>query len=828
VASPTSTGIAPIKPATANNQLGITLGGPIMIPKTGINLARSRWNVNITGARNRVGVENVSSVPTAALRTGDFSSLLTGNPATSIQLYDPLSNGATPFAGNLIPASRLSPTALKLLSFYPNPTGLGIAKNYEFDASNPSNTNTFTSQISDPITTKDRININMSAQDRNSATYQTFGFRDPTSGGGKALTVAYARTLQPTLVNTFTVAINRNNTNNLSCFSAGAQCNPSGENFAAALGINGVLATPPTYGPPSLSFSNFNSLSDSTPSTNHSTTFTLTDAIAKSRGKHNMAFGITGSKRETNSLTASNARGNFSFTGVNTEQVVNGSPVSKGTGYDMADFLLGLPASTSITNYLNGNDVFYYRQNTGAVYANDDYRLSTKVTLNMGLRWEFYGPQTEKYDHMANLAFAPGGNAVTPLTPGQTNPYTDTITPNGLISPDYKMFEPQVGFASKPWAKRAIVFRGGYGIRFNGGALAQQGNKLAIQPPFVSAVTLTPQQAVTQTGATLTLDNGFPALPLNTITNTYSVATNYKPAMAQQWNSLVQYTMKSYVVQLSYFGTKGSNLDVLLGPNRATPGPANTESSRIPIANALTNIQFDESVGNSIYHAGSAQITRRLTKGFGGSVTYTLAKAIDDSSTLGGGVIQNENNILAERAVTASVPHEAVVVQFNYQTLQTVQKSDFYWNLVRGWRLNGSYNLTTGTPFTATVAGDPAGTGVLSAERADVTGLPVTGGNCSTCTYFNTAAFTSVPAGTYGTAGRNTIPGIVNFSMMASASRSFQIGERHRLQLTFNTNNPLNHVSITGIGTEFGTNTYGLATRAGNMRTVSAQARFTF
>jgi len=791
-----------------------------MIPKTKLNLKNSHWNVSIAGARNRVGVENVSSVPTLAERSSDFSALL--SQAKPIVIYDPTNN--TPFQNNMIPASRLNTSALGLLSFYPQPTGIGLVKNYEFDASNPSNTNTFTSQISEPITTKDRLNINMSAQDRNSATYQTFGFRDPTSGGGKALTVSYARTIQPTLVNTFTAAINRNNTNNLSYFSYGT-------NVAAEYGINGVLATPPTYGPPTLSFSGGSqlaSLSDSTPSTNHSTTFTLTDAIAKTKGKHNIAVGITGSRRETNSLTASNARGNFSFTGVNTEEIVNGSAVS-GTGYDFADYLLGLPGQTSVTNYLNGNDVFYYRQHTMAAYVNDDYRLSTKVTVNAGLRWEFFAPETEKYGHMANLNFSPTGNAVQYVIPGETNPYGGGQAPNGLINPDYRMLEPQVGIAAKPWSKRAIVFRGGYGIRYNGAALQQQGNKLVIQPPFVQSVTLTPQQALADTGSTLTLQNGFPVLGSNEITNTYAIAQNYKPGMAQQWNAIVQYTLgKSYILQGSYFGTKGTDLDVLLGPNRATPGPSSTESQRIPIQNALTNIQLDESIGKSIYNSGSMQLTRRLARGLGGSVTYNLIKSLDDSSTLGGGVVEIENNILNERANTPGIAHQTLAVAFNYQSLQTVQKSDFYWNLVRGWRLNGSYNLSSGSPFTATVSGDPSGTGTISAERADATGLPVTGGNCSTCQYFNTAAFTLVPAGTYGTAGRDTIPGIVNFSINASASRSFQIGERHRLQLTFTTNNPLNHPTITGIGTVVGTSTYGLPTTAGGMRTVSAQARFTF
>jgi hypothetical protein len=822
LASATTSGIAPVKPATANNGLVITLGGPVMIPKTRFNLKNAHWNVSLNGARNRTGVENVSSVPTLAERSGDFSGLLL--QSKPITIYDP--NNNLPFSGNMIPASRLNASALGLLSFYPQPTGIGLVKNYEFDASNPQDTNTFTSQITDPITTKDRININMSVQDRSSAQYQTFGFRDPTGGGGKALQVSYARTLQPTLVNTFTAAINRNNTNNQSYFSFGT-------NVAAEYGINGVVATPPTYGPPTLSFtggSQLASLNDNTPSTNHSTTFTLTDAIAKTKGKHNVAFGLTGSKRETNSLTASNARGAFTFTGVNTQQIVDGSPVAN-TGYDFADYLLGLPGQTSVTNYLNGNDVFYYRQHTAAAYVNDDYRLSTKVTINAGLRWEYFAPQTEKYDHMANLLIAPDGTSAQFVTPGEVNPLAGGgQIPNGLINPDYRMFEPQVGIAAKPWSKRAIVFRGGYGIRYNGGALAQQGNKLTIQPPFVQSTTLTPQQVFATTGQTLTLQNGFPSLGANEITNTYAIAQNYRPGMAQQWNAIVQYTLgRSYVIQGSYFGTKGTDLDVLLGPNRATPGASTTEAQRIPIQNALANIQLDESIGHSIYNAGSLQVTRRLARGLGGSVTYSLVKSMDDSSTLGGGVIEIENNVGNEYALTPQIAHQTLAVGFNYQSLQTVQKSDWYWNLIRGWRLNGNYNLTSGPPFTATVSGDPSGTGTISAERADATGLPVTGGNCATCQYFNTAAFGPVlPAGTYGTAGRDTIPGIVNFSITASASRSFLVGERHRLQMTFSTVNPLNHPSITGIGTVVGTNTYGLPTVAGGMRTVSAEARFTF
>ena len=810
-ASANSSGLAIAKASTANNQAGITLGGPIMIPKTKLNLKNSRWNFNLTGMRNRNGVDDISSVPTQAMRGGDFSSLL-----GTTTIYYPGTN--TPFANNMIPSSMISPTATSLLNFFPQPTSTGLRNNYQLIASNPNNTNNFNLQVSDPITTKDRININLSRQSRQSANIQPYDFKDPTNGWGGNLSVSYSKTLQPTLVNAFTVSANRNVTNNLSYFSYGA-------NVASELGIEGVLAAPATYGPPTIGLSNFSSLSDGTPATNHSTQFSLTDAIAKSKGKHNMAFGLTGTQRYTNSLTATNARGQFTFSGINTEDYINGAATTSAanpTGYDLADLLLGLPAAASVNQYLNGNDVFYYRQKNVAAYANDDYRVSTSLTLNIGLRWEFYQPENEKYDHMANLAFATSGTSVSVLVPGGNNPVSGGTVPNGLINPDYRMFEPQIGYAWKPWSKRALVLRGGYGIRYNGQALQQQGNKLAVEPPFVNTVSL-----ASTTTPGLTLLSGLNATPSGTISNAYGVAQNYKPAMAQQWNAIAQYTLgRSYVVQLSYFGTKGTDLDVLLGPNRATPGPSSTAASRVPIQNAVSTIQFDESIGNSIFHSGSAQLTRRFARGLSGSATYVLQKSIDDSSTLGGGVVQIENNILAERALSPGIPHQTFGINFNYQTLAGNQKSDWYLNAIRGWQLFGSYNLTSGSPFTATVAGDPSGTGIVGSARADATGLPVEDG----IGYFNPAAFTTVATGTYGTAGRDTIPGIWNFTMSASMQRSFRIGERHRLQMTFGTTNPLNHPSITGISTVIGNPSLlaGTPTQAGAMRSVTANARFTF
>ncbi|HXE62522.1 MAG TPA: TonB-dependent receptor [Bryobacteraceae bacterium] len=798
--------IQPVKASTAENQLGFTLGGPIMVPKTKINIRNSRWNLNVSGARNRNGSNPTSSLPTADLRGGDFSSLL-GN-AVPIVIYDPLTG--TPFANNIIPQSRIDTAAAGLLNLFPLPTGSGLKNNYQLIRNNPNNNTNVNGQVTIPITARDRVNVNFSHQSRDSSQIQNFGYIDPTHGDGSNMSVSYSRTLRPTMVNNLQISANRNVIVNSSYFSNGA-------NIAGDLGINGVLATPDTFGPPTVSFTNFTALNDGTPTALHSTTYNLGDSISWTRGSHTFQFGGQASLRQTNSLTSQLARGSFSFSGQATQEP--GVPNTKDhqSGYDLADFLLGLPTNASVNKYLNGNDNLYYRQKTLAAYFNDDWRVTTSFTINGGLRWEFAAPQTEKYDHMANIEFSPDGSSLAVVQPGQQDPYDpQRLIPSGILKPFYKAVQPRIGIAWKPWSKRAVVIRGGYGLVFNGGALSQLGGRLAVQPPFVQTLSLSSAQI-----PDLTLQNGLLASSTSAgILNTYAVDPNYRPAMVQQWNSIIQYTFaRSYVAQISYFGVKGSDMDMILAPNRYRPFGVT-----LPYPAATTSINLDESIGHSISNAGSLQLTRRFSRGLSGSVTYTLQKGISDSSILGGGVVQNDRNLAAERAVTSD-PRHTIRANWNYQTLANNQKSGFVYSVLRNWQIGGGYTLTSGSPFTATIAGDPLQTGVQNSTRADATGLPVRGGTG----FFNPDAFTT-PTLTYGNAGRNTIPGIWNYSINAEAMRLFRIGERHRLQISFRANNPLNHPGVQSIVTTINSTTLvpGTPQSYGQMRTVSAQARFTF
>ena len=277
------------------------------------------------------------------------------------------------------------------------------------------------------------------------------------------------------------------------------------------------------------------------------------------------------------------------------------------------------------------------------------------------------------------------------------------------------------------------------------------------------------------------------------------------------------------MIQLSYQGTKGTHLDVLQSPNRAPLGGSSlTTQQRLQIKNAST-FNYDISAGNSIYNSAQVSFMRRMARNRSFNATYSLSKSLDDSSTLGGGVVQNVDNIRGERARSNNDQRHRFTFNYSIQSPVGADRTSWRWHAIRGWTLNSSLSVVSGSPFTATVSGDPSGTGITGGARAQATGLGVNGGD-----YFNLAAFAVPPAGTYGDAGRNTIPGITNFSMNGSIFRSFRFKERHTLTFTVNATNPLNKVNVTGFGTVIGSINAGLPTNAAGMRNINAQLRFNF
>jgi len=800
-ARPFSTdGLLAPKAAYSQNRFGVSAGGPLFIPKL-FNWDKITWFFNYTGNLLRNGVDQPSSVPNAPERAGNFSGI-------AQTIYDPLSGA--PFPGNIIPVLRIQPIALGLLQFIPPPNQAVGSTNqdYRLITANPNNTQALNTRLNATVTPKDNLAFVMNWQGRNAKNDQFFGCCDATTGNGFNGSLTWRHRIATRSFESIQVTFNRNTTNAIPYFET------LGQNVAAELGIAGTSQTPSNYGPPSLSFTNFSGLSDAVASRSAVENFGITDTLTWHKGKHNFSFGGGVTHYLNNLYTDSNGRGSFSFSGLETAQYINGVQTTN-TGFDFADFLLGLPETSSIRF---GDTSTYYRSNGFNGYAVDDFRVTTGLSLNLGVRYEFFEPWQEKYGHAANLAVGPNFSSVEAVLPGGTA-YGVTY-PAALLKSDKNNFAPRLALAWKPTPKSKFLVRAGYGWYYNPSQYNKFETSLAAQPPFAVTNTVT-----TSTAAPITLATGLTQLSGKSVTNTYAVALNYLDMYAQSWNVGVQRDLpRQLVLEVAYQGTKGTRLDVPESPNQAPLGSALTSEERYPIPN-VGNFTYDTPVGNSIYHAGTARLTRRFSRGVSGNLLYTYSKAMDDAV-----LAQNFYDQAAERALSSF--NHTHVLTLNFVAASPVDATKgflshpvFLAKALKDWSLSGSVTAQTGAPQTATVSGNLDGTGSSAALRANATGEPVNAGSG----YFNLAAFSVPAAATFGDAGRDTIIGPGSVVLNLSLSRSINLkSERRRLEFRVDTTNFLNHVNPSGLITVVNSSQYGEITSAGAMRAVTATLRLRF
>jgi hypothetical protein len=322
------------------------------------------------------------------------------------------------------------------------------------------------------------------------------------------------------------------------------------------------------------------------------------------------------------------------------------------------------------------------------------------------------------------------------------------------------------------------------------------------------------------------------------VTNNYVINKNYLPAYAQDWLFAVQQSLPhNLVVQLEYIGIKGTRLDVVENPNQLPPDPT---SAQLAAPRQVTNASgfiYETDTGNSTYEAGQVRLTRRMTRGISAVVLYTYSKAIDDASGFTGGgsgsVVQNIYDLSAERGLSSTDQRNRVSIQSVITSPVGIhglwRNGGWKTKALTGWLLNPNLSIASGLPHTAGLGGSYANSttsGVRTSYRAEATGDSILGGGSP---YFNEGAFEAPPAGQYGNAGVDTIPGPYSFSLNAAANRTWRFGEsRKNLQVRLSATNALNHVQITGFGTTFGTSTFGLPTSASATRSVSLLMRFSF
>ena len=594
---------------------------------------------------------------------------------------------------------------------------------------------------------------------------------------------------------------------------------------AGDAGIEGVSTNPFDFGLPGISFTTFGGLTDPTPRRELDQTYTLSDTLSWYRGKHNWRFGADYRRILQSFRSAKNAEGSFVFTGFETSQFAAGStlPVND-TGYDFADFLLGLPQQTTLQS---GTNSYNFRANSFDLFAQDDWRILPKLSLNLGFRYEYNGPYTEADNHIANLDVAPGFTAAIPVLPGATGSFNGTF-PASLIHPDRNNYAPRIGIAWRP-LKQTVV-RAGYGINYN---LAQYANiiqNFAFQPPF--AVTAT---NVNTPATPLTLANGFPAIVPGSVTNNFAIDPNYKLGYVQIWNVDIQRTLpKGFLLNIDYNGSKGTRLD--------------TERA-ITIA-GLQPFIYESSAGNSVFHAGSVRVRKRLAHGIGFSANYTYSKSIDDASSIGGGgevVAQNPFDIAADRGLSSFDQRHKFSGNWIYdlpfgENRRFATKGPLS-HILNGWQYSGDFTIASGLYYTPRVLGNTLDLtrGVSGSLRADATGAPITISNRSTAEFFNTAAFCS-PSSTFGTsttcanpngtsfgdAGRNIIEGPGQVVVDMSFGKTITIKESRSLELRFQAANVFNFINYASINTVVNSLQFGEVTSAAATRRLTVIARFRF
>ncbi|MBV8708974.1 MAG: hypothetical protein JO028_17415, partial [Acidobacteriaceae bacterium] len=805
--------------AYAQSRFSFIVGGPLSI-KHIVNDRQTQFFLSYFGTRARNPILFTETVPTLLQRNGDFSqstqSLGTSATNVPINVFAPGTN--QPYPNNQIPAASLNRIALALLRFYPLPNQNGTANNFQTQTTQGANTDNAGLRLQRNVTTKDRFSLNLQYQRRDGTTAQPFGYSDITSGYGFNTQFQWTRTLSAKAISNTQIRFNRNYNEITPYFS-------TVPNISAQLGIPGISANPLNAGPPTLNFTNFASLSDGIPTLNRNQAQGITESVSLIRGLHTVSLGFGYARADQSARTNPNARGTFNFTGVATSASVDRQVVA-GPGYDLANFLLGYPQSSSIQYSQYSN---YFLQNQWTGYAQDEWKAKPNLTLILGVRYEYFTPFAEKYGRAANLDIAPGYTNVAVVTPSTTGPYSGAF-PAGLIDGDHNNWSPRLALAWKVPSKRSTIVRAGYGIYYNEQAYVQFTNILAQQPPFATSNSVN-----TSPANVLTLDRGFATTTPRDITNNFAVARDYRTPYAGTWNASVQRDLPGgFFAEIGYLGTKGTRLDVRTLPNQQPPGAALVTAARNQLGDAV-GFTFDQSVGNSIFHSGHVRVVRRFNHGISINAFYQYAKSIDDSSTFGGAgntVAQNWLDISAERGLSSFDVRHQLSTNFIWTSPvggpgSSVSPDTKLGKLLKDWQLSGQLTAQTGNPLTARVLGNTqqlAQTGGVGRGRAEATGEPLD----SPSSFFNLNAFTIPPVGAYGNAGRNTIPGPGLVNLNLAFARSFNLSERKRIEFRIESNNVLNHVNYTSYYTVVNAVTYGLPLAAGSMRTLDAVVRFRF
>ena len=792
-------------PPFKRNQLGGTLGGPIRKEKTFYFASYQH-----TAERSSPGSVNPTLL-SRAQRQGDWS-----NAGLRTALKDPL--GGT-FPNNIIPASRLNKAAQNFLeAFVPIPTRAdGL---YPFASQQKIDDDQAVGKIDHILTENNRLsgrflyNRNGNYQVANNTSLPGFlaliKYRNYSATG----TDTYI--LSPRLINVFTFGYNQIDRDQVSIVPGNKSWTDFGAGFVRAFpgdpdvgfdtNVNGYFRPQARY-----------------PLHHYRKSFQFSEGMNWTRGAHFLRYGVD-IRRDLLKLQE-----NFQCDA----QVVFRATFS---GNAAADFLLGLPTSFTQIAPTSNNP----RTTEIGAYIQDDWKVSRRLTLNLGLRWDPFFPNSDPDGRFAQVRLGQQSARFPSAPVGYVFPGDAGVSPS-TIKTQYQDWGPRFGFAFDPAGNGRMSIRGGYGI-FYSQVRQQANNQVSNDQPFAIQLSVTnPTGGLDRPYA----DTGNP-FPFNAPHTQQEMAAykfllplnvtqwdwHFRNAIAQQWNLTVQRELASnWVATAAYVGSKGDHLFIGSELNPAVYGrPGKTVDSRRLYYPTFTNVTNQTSNGSSIYHALQLTINKRLTHGLTVLANYTWSKLIDLGSG-DGSLPQNTFDIRAERGPSENdVPHR-FVGSFIYQFPALRNRSRLVREVLGGWEINGIATLWSATPVNVTSGADNSGTAV-NQDRPNVVGdWHIKGDrskNARILQYFNTAAFVQNPAGTFGNAGRNILRGDFRENLDLGAIKNFPIAERHRLQFRAEFFNVANHANLGNPNGGVSSPSFGRITGAGNPRVIQLALKYMF
>jgi Carboxypeptidase regulatory-like domain len=781
------------------NQFGAQMDGPVVLP--GYD---GRNKTFFMGAYEGVRGESITSpfgsVPTAAMRRGDFSEISTTirNPFTG-----------QPFAGNIIPQGMLSPTSLELLKYYPAANRTGTANNLQAPSAASDNVDQVLARVDQNVGNKIRLNVRYNWHD--SFNENVFNAVIPVTAVtqprvNKNWLFSYTHTLRSNLLNDFRIGYHRIDFDTLNPFSVDGPADAG-----TSLGIPGFNGDTLYNNPglPSINVSNFSSLAaGGTNWYQFDTTFQVSNVLAYNRGAHNVRGGFDLRRMATGRQAANDPRGRFDFTG----------DIS---GYSVADFMLGLPRTViPATDQIQGH-VGGWRN---GFFVNDVWQASRNLSLSLGLRYELNTP-VQTYAGLASM-LAEDLETIIPSTfPSKGFEFTE---------PNYKDIAPRLGATYRLGEK--TVLRAGFGIYYNPNQM-NSFTFLTNNPPLAAVTTYTSSP----TNPTLSFSN--PTGPVGPAgrPDMISPTRELPNARKDQWSFDVQRDLgRGMGLDLQYLGSNTSHLDRSFFNNTPAPGQGDVDPRRPSQKFRSRRMIQNDLIAD--YDAFSIILRKRMSHGLQADAHYTWSRTRDMAThSNGGGQTMDNYDIWRDYGpANWDIPHRFVASYIYDIPFLKDSSNPILKHVVAGWELSGVTTIQSGSPVNITFSSDRANIGITGLQRPDLIGaIPQL--NCQAnsagatevarrqlINCYDASAFALPALFTFGNASRNLLRGPKFSSTDLSFMKTISLQGETRFQVRIEIFNIFNQVNYNNPNASFGAAAFGTITGAGSMRQIQLGGKLLF